>query len=813
MADQVVSPVSVENGKNSSRTLEQILHYPILMLKVGGYFIDIQGAKPKVAGKIILNVVYMLILVSGIIRILTGFVIYDEFSDKLTGRIVFAVAYISNTIMFPVFIVAFSRHLPEILSKFGRFQGKYGFVVDCAKMKRVTTVVFAFMVISVIVTVTCDAVLTSSRVLDESGLFISRFLPFQYNHGFLFDLANIIDAVACLHWTLLLDAETTVIFVFLHLIIKEFQGVTRQIDTAKAKDNMSALELGRLRQKHHEVAELLETANSVIQPNVLLNYMLTIPSICFGVYGIVHSTFGVVNVIILVFIFVMQLIGMNLVTALGAKINSEINSHGKKYDSENILAPMNRMLQSISRDRLDYVIRVWEERWHICFKIREGFADKLRCDNSFISRAINDKISVSYSRPFSRYRMADQVVSPVSVEKGKNSSRSLEQILHYPILMLKMGGYYIDIHGAKPKVAGKIILNVVYMLILVSGIIRILTGFVIYDEFSDKLMGRIVFAVAYISNTIMFPVFIVAFSRHLPEILSKFGRFQRKYGFVVDCAKMKRMTTLAFVLMVISVLITGMCEAVITSSRVLEEAGLFISRLLPFQYNHEFLFDLANIIDTVACLHWTLLLDAETTVIFVILHLIIKEFQDVTRQIDTAKAKDNMSALELGRLRQKHHDVTELLQTANSVIQPNVLLNYMLTIPSICFGVYGIVHSTLGVVDVMILVFIFVVQLIGMNLVTALGAKINSEAHSALRSLFAFSLENLSIDAQHQLQMFISQLTSQTIGINVYGLFTMDGSTFLMIFGTVITYTVVVLQIQAGSCNVSHNVNTCNCTI
>ncbi|XP_061176023.1 uncharacterized protein LOC133184974 [Saccostrea echinata] len=409
--------------------------------------------------------------------------------------------------------------------------------------------------------------------------------------------------------------------------------------------------------------------------------------------------------------------------------------------------------------------------------------------------------------------MTGQVVSSVSVEKGRNSAGILEQVLHYPILLLKVGGYYIETHDSKHKIAGKIILNVFYMLILVSGGTRILAGFAIDDEFSDKLMGRIVFAVAYFSNTIMFPVFIVAFTRNLPGILSKFWRFQIKHGFVANGRKMKSVTTVTFVVMIIFVIILGIFEAALTSSRVLEESGLFISRLLPFHYKDGYIFDLVNVIDTVACLHWTLLLDAQTTVVFVFSYIIINEFQEVTRKIDNAREKVNMSALELGRLKQKHHEVTELLQATNSVFQPNVLLNYMLTIPSICFGVYGIVHSTLGGVDVMILVFIFVMQLVGMNLVTALGAKINSEAHSALRSLFAFSLENLSIDAQHQLQVFISQLTSQTIGINVYGLFTMDGSTFLMIFGTVITYTVVVLQIQAGSCNVSHNVNNCNCTI
>uniref|UniRef100_K1Q828 Uncharacterized protein n=1 Tax=Magallana gigas TaxID=29159 RepID=K1Q828_MAGGI len=188
-----------------------------------------------------------------------------------------------------------------------------------------------------------------------------------------------------------------------------------------------------------------------------------------------------------------------------------------------------------------------------------------------------------------------------------------------------------------------------------------------------------------------------------------------------------------------------------------------------------------------------------------------QEFHDVTKTADTIKQQTEVTESEVQNLRWRHFQVTELLQTANSIIQPNVLLLYIIMLPSICLTVYGVVYSTLGLFDVMILASLLITNTIAVCLITATGAIINSKAHSVLQSLLELSVKSLSTDAKYQLQMFITQVTSQTIGIDIYGMFIMDGSTFLMIAGTLITYIVVVLQIQAGSCDVT-NVRNCNCT-
>ncbi|XP_048770476.2 uncharacterized protein LOC125676693 isoform X2 [Ostrea edulis] len=409
-----------------------------------------------------------------------------------------------------------------------------------------------------------------------------------------------------------------------------------------------------------------------------------------------------------------------------------------------------------------------------------------------------------------------QSIASTSSENERKDSLTVEQILHPPIVILKWSGMYMEYQGNEfkitRKIAGKLILNAITMLLFVCIIIRNIFGIVSNGDFSDKLMGRIVFTHVFISDTLLFPAFVVITTSNLPRILSRFRSFQNEYGFATDVRKLRNVVKWTFNITLGSILITLSSMIPLTSSRILDESGLIISRLLPYRYRDGYVFDLISVIETFVMNYCTLIIDLELLVVFVFSHIIIKEFERVTRKVNIARDKDDLSARDIRSLRQEHYRVTELLLTANSLMQLTVLLVYMMLLPGICFTVYGIVYSNFGIFDIILLALMLIMQILGMILMTAIGAKINSQAHGALGGLFALSLKNLSSEAQYQLQMFISQLSDQTIGINVCGLFTMDGSTFLMIFGTVVTYTVVVLQIQAGSCNITH-VNNCNCTV
>lgn len=322
---QGVSPVPTESD---AVTIANILHYPLLILKVFGVFIECPGDKFKltrtIVGKLILNTVSVMILVSIVTRTIVGFVKHDTFSDKLMGRIVFAVLYISVTIMFPVFIVTTTRSLPDIQLKFSGFQREFGFAADIRKMQRIVTATLYVIVILSLIYGTSIIVLTYLRVFDESGLLISRLLPFGYDDGFVFDLVSVLDSVATLTCTLIMGSEMIIVIVLSQIIIKEFQEVNRKLKIAKEIEDVSASKLQRLRHHHYEVTELLQTANSIMQLYVFFTYIIVLPGLCFTIYGIVYSNFGIFDILSLVSIFLIFLLGMILMTGTGAKVNSQV---------------------------------------------------------------------------------------------------------------------------------------------------------------------------------------------------------------------------------------------------------------------------------------------------------------------------------------------------------------------------------------------------------------------------------------------------------------------------------------------------------
>jgi hypothetical protein len=106
-----------------------------------------------------------------------------------------------------------------------------------------------------------------------------------------------------------------------------------------------------------------------------------------------------------------------------------------------------------------------------------------------------------------------QSITSTTLEKEGKFSPTVEQILHQPLGILKWTGIYMEYQGNKFKITGrivgKLILNTIFMLAFVCIVIRNITGIVSNGEFSDKLMGRIVFTHVFICDIILFPAFIV----------------------------------------------------------------------------------------------------------------------------------------------------------------------------------------------------------------------------------------------------------------------------------------------------------------
>ncbi|XP_046546282.1 uncharacterized protein LOC124256339 isoform X2 [Haliotis rubra] len=76
---------------------------------------------------------------------------------------------------------------------------------------------------------------------------------------------------------------------------------------------------------------------------------------------------------------------------------------------------------------------------------------------------------------------------------------------------------------------------------------------------------------------------------------------------------------------------------------------------------------------------------------------------------------------------------------------------------------------------------------------------ISEKAHEPVQHIFGSKWSSLSEGTLQKVSLFVARLSSEKIGYTACGLFTIDKSALLMLGGTVLTYVVVVLQVQPDS--------------
>ncbi|XP_063425774.1 uncharacterized protein LOC134709545 [Mytilus trossulus] len=145
-------------------------------------------------------------------------------------------------------------------------------------------------------------------------------------------------------------------------------------------------------------------------------------------------------------------------------------------------------------------------------------------------------------------------------------------------------------------------------------------------------------------------------------------------------------------------------------------------------------------------------------------------------------------------IRQQHQVIVNILSSVNPVLRHIAGGFYAMGTPVICFMIYGISSGNLLWEDGFKMIGTIVINLVAMFAITFKGASINSMAHQPLEELHNFDMSVLPDKTVHQIVIFTNRLTGPPIGVSVYGLFVIDYSTVLMVFGTIITYAVIAIQ-------------------
>ena len=92
------------------------------------------------------------------------------------------------------------------------------------------------------------------------------------------------------------------------------------------------------------------------------------------------------------------------------------------------------------------------------------------------------------------------------------------------------------------------------------------------------------------------------------------------------------------------------------------------------------------------------------------------------------------------------------------------------------------------------------------------GALINAKAHKPLEYIYDISVDETSQQDSVKLQMFLSKLNGQPIGLTAFGMFVIDKPTILTIIGLLLTYFVIIVQFSPAYIGGSATESICNCT-
>ncbi|KAK6192081.1 hypothetical protein SNE40_003624 [Patella caerulea] len=196
--------------------------------------------------------------------------------------------------------------------------------------------------------------------------------------------------------------------------------------------------------------------------------------------------------------------------------------------------------------------------------------------------------------------------------------------------------------------------------------------------------------------------------------------------------------------------------------------------------------------------------------------LFISEFAQQTKNVQNCINKfanaevKNVTKFEssIEILRQQYISLVECFDHSNKILCHYLFGSYAAVIPGYCFMLYGITRDVLTAGETMYIAFVSLSHIALITMFTAMGAILSIKAHAPLDALMKIDLLSVTDKTVHSVNLFVSRLTGPTIGYRVYELFTLDTNTILAVIGTLLTYTVVMLQFSGSS-----NINNCSLNI
>ncbi|XP_048247449.1 uncharacterized protein LOC124118100 isoform X2 [Haliotis rufescens] len=381
-------------------------------------------------------------------------------------------------------------------------------------------------------------------------------------------------------------------------------------------------------------------------------------------------------------------------------------------------------------------------------------------------------------------------VENMKVTNGEDNGQALCISIFKPVIrQLRMNGFYLGRKQSMPLKCATIVLMVVLKFLTVFNAVRYSTIFVGKNKLDGCLTSSLAvfFFYSYVAYTSLTLTFVLP--RHFVRFQDLLGSYVSEYGVSPYLKKFIHKIRL------FTILFTALYLSFIASTTV------GINKAFPSLKRHMAPFNSYQG-TTVAVLYVFILsvvslqLSSANVLFNSITFILIKEFKILSK-----KLKEDMDNFEriFGPFCQRHKRLSLILDQANNINTHFAFATYVFGIPMICFLWFGLIRGSLQTDELLFCsANLFTITALMID-VTVASCVLNDTANEPLQHIFRSNWASYSEGTTQKISLFVARLASEKVGYSVYGLFTIDRSTILMVVGTILTYAVVVLQVQPDS--------------
>lgn len=202
-----------------------------------------------------------------------------------------------------------------------------------------------------------------------------------------------------------------------------------------------------------------------------------------------------------------------------------------------------------------------------------------------------------------------------------------------------------------------------------------------------------------------------------------------------------------------------------------------------------------------------------TPVLFISVCMILAEaYSEHNRVIMNLLGPTEDIGAEFNRIRSFHEKLCSLVTYMDSIFGKVIFFWFLFLVVTVCMDITQLfTDDTLLKNKTQDDVFFFSLKVI-YSVFSFLGtcasaASVSQEAHASLPAVHALTLRThrMDLDTKLQVQFFLNRLTSPTIGLSGWNFFTINKGFILNVSAALVTYTVVVIQMNPKAMRVIHH--------